>query len=223
MDTDKGIGGEASGKAFPCRIPRLEATRAIHGHAKGLFGLGNEQVQWTRRVWVPFFLVRLSYSGPSLPAAPATRMTRAWNLYDALAGGYFTTVPHEPELETIRFGARLLPQIPLNDVQADIRAGIHRLERAATVSARQRYRTHLWHLGLPADASTVSIDDCDTVHVPFHVSLLERSGSQRLTAVDGVWGRAWPTLDPVLTNALPAILEALRQVDPVVMPAATAV
>lgn len=209
MDTEQGSDGES--RAFPCRIPRLAATRAMHGYAKGLFGLGSEQVLWTRRVWVPFFLVGLSYAGPGSPE----RTTRAWNLYDGLSGGYLTTLPHEPELERIRFGARLSPFVPAEEVEADIRAGIHRLERVAGAGARQRYRTHLWHLGLPAEAATVTIDGVRAVHVPFHVSLLERSGSQRLTAVDGVWGRAWPTLDPVLTRALPHVLDALSQADPV--------
>lgn len=213
MDTEQGSDGD--GRAFPCRIPRLEATRAMHGYAKGLFGLGSEQVLWTRRVWVPFFLVGLSYAGPGSPA----RTTRAWNLYDGLSGGYLTTLPHEPELEHIRFGARLSPVVAAEEVEAHIRAGIQRLERAAGASARQRYRTHLWHLGLPADAATVTIEGSRGVHLPFHVSLLERAGSQRLTAVDGVWGRAWPTLDPVLTGVLPHVLDALRP-GPQVAPAA---
>ncbi|MGH2689626.1 MAG: hypothetical protein ACRDKW_12575 [Actinomycetota bacterium] len=207
MDTDQRSDGE--GRALPCRIPRLEATRAMHGYAKGLFGLASEQVRWTRRLWVPFLLVELSYGGPG-PASP-DRTTRAWNLYEGLSGAYLTTLPHEPELEHIRFGARLAPFVDAGEVEADIRAGIQRLERVATASARQRYRTHLWHLGLPADAATVTIEGTRTVHVPFHVSLLERSGSPRLTAVDGVWGRAWPTLDPVLTRLLPDVLEALDQ------------
>jgi hypothetical protein len=179
----------------------------MHGYAKGLFGLASEQVRWTRRVWVPFFLVGLSHAGPGAPA----RTTRAWNLYEGLSGGYLTTLPHEPELEDIRFGTRLAPLMEAGEIEADIRAGIQRLERMATASARQRYRTHLWHLGLPADAATVTIDRIRTVHVPFHVSLLERSGSWRLTVVDGVWGRAWPTLDPVLTRLLPHVLDALGQ------------
>jgi hypothetical protein len=193
------------------RCPAERAERLVVRQARGRLGLTRERVDWIRPAWVAYHLVVVATTVERRPflRRNANRSSWRWNLYDSVTGTWWRSLDGPAVVVPVPLAAQVPPALPAGRVTTAIRRAVARREACAGAPARDRWAAALEELGVPGEASSVSVERTETLYWPFWIGLVRCRSETRLVAVDGVAGAVCPAASQAFTAGLAHVLRAL--------------
>lgn len=192
-------------------VERLQAALASKG--QGFMGLGAEQVEAGRLVWLPFHLMKLSQarSVAELFRRAQVKVVPTWNLYSALDDTLWQVFTAEPQIEAVDVAAAVPPSTTPRGLARRIADSTRKWNEVVTDKARERYAQQLSQLGIATPIRHVTIDSTRLVAHPFFVGRLSRGGRHRFVAIDAATGKADDGVSQGLTKATALVTAALHR------------
>jgi Restriction endonuclease len=211
--------------AFRAGAPVELADRLIAREARGMLGLGREQVPQTVTTWIPAFLMALSVARVEGRVRPKLRSNCVWTLHEALEGCCLHRWSEDPLPGPVEIeGLVLPPLLRSRAVTSQLTKAAQRLHDVRQPTARERHASALVELGVltPEQSKSeatgrrfrdLSVDRVVDVLWPTRIGVLERRGQRRVVAICAVTGRRSDAISRVLTSRLGHLEAALARYD----------
>lgn len=203
-----------SGLGWRFAAPAPAAEKLARAQGKGRLGLRTlEELVWFGQLWLPGFLLELSVTEPRGRGIVKLKLgtTLAANVYEGLSGKFVAPAASWGAPTEVQLSPAPVVTLIARDtsIPTEIRKTLERLSRVTQAAAIARHRGTLASLGVPRDATAVSVSASTLIHLPLHVGLLRQAAHERVVAVDGVTGVLVPRLSEVLTKHLPHVRASL--------------
>ena len=198
-------------EGLPLEVSYDHAVSLVKKESKGgLFGLGREEVTLLTFVWLPCYILEISYSKQEGLVKKNIRTLKTWNVYDALSGKWLYSMKREPPLKIIEAEKVIQPKIKGTKIKSLIKKAFKKYKEVVTPRSKERYANKLASLGIPLESIEISIDSVKEAYFPYYIALLRKDGKERMIAVDGILGDLNKIVGTVLTTNLSYVLEALK-------------
>jgi hypothetical protein len=179
---------------------------------KGLFGLGQEQVEFFDLVWIPCLVVQLGCARVDGRLRKRIKHTAQFNVYEMLSGRFLWSSEESPSLVEVDIAPYSLPaQLHSRAFRGDLVQTFRKWKTAVQDAARQRHTTAAQAKGIPLPLSELTADEFATCHLPAYVAVVQSKGKRRAVVVNARTGRLSKRLSEVLTPQLHFLTEALGQ------------
>lgn len=190
-------------------ISEDSALRLIEKERRGILGLGKEEVEFAKLVWVPCYLFQISHAKAEGIIRKKIRTKTIWDLYDALEGFLLYMLGGEPRWGEIEAGNVLQSKIKDREIKRALQKSFEKAREVVTPKAKRRYAKKLAELGIPLPVTNISVEDISRVYYPFYVALLRKGEKRRLVAVDAVQGNLHKTMSGALTMNLDFVVSSV--------------
>ena len=199
-----------TGRGLSVRVPREDPTRRLIATARGFLGFGREDLVWIRLLWIPFFVIEIDHakSRSTFLKGTVTQTTTRWNFYEGLSGSFFAAFEAAPLLEEVVLESSLTARVQSKKIERRISETLRKAQSVVRQTSKDRYASELREIGIPGDVEATSVTHVESIHVPFYTALLQSGDSQRLIAVDAIWGQRLHGVDGVLTENASYVIEA---------------
>jgi len=196
-------------EGFPLSISEEQVTPVVEKERKGFFGLGKEEIDWIKLVWLSCYMFEISCSKAEGILKRSIKTTKIWNLYEGVQGHWFARFEEEPEI--IEADVVIPARSKDSKIKAEIVKTFQKYGEVITARARARYSQELASLGIPPNLVGVNVDKVTEVFYPFYVALLRKGEKQRALAISGRTGQLRKAVSSALTTNLSYLLESLRK------------
>ena len=201
---------------FAVGVDEVRAARLAEGQrARGVLGLGAEEVVWFGLVWLPCLLLTLGCTRVEGRLHKRSRHSSVFNLYEALGGSLldsFTGDPAPAEIEMS--GPRLPTLVKARTLQSEISTTVLKWRSVVQDAARERWASAAADLGVPLPVEALTIDQTTACWLPLYATVLAQKGARRVVVVDGGDGAIDQHLARVLTANLGHLGETLTGTAP---------
>jgi hypothetical protein len=197
-------------KGFPLVVKEEWIKPLIESERKGFLGLGKEEIIWTKIIWLPCYLFQISCSREEGIIRKSVKTMKVWNLYEAVMGNWVARFENEPPLEEIEVEKIIQPKIKPAKIKNRIVKIFEKCLEVMTPKAKQRYAIMLEGMGITSPITSLNIDSITELFYPFYISLLRKSGKERIIAVDGVNGNMSKSVGTALTTNLNYVIESIK-------------
>jgi Restriction endonuclease len=210
---DLGAARAQTALGFAVAVDEARAARlAERERAKGMLGLGAEEVAWFGLLWLPCLLLTLGCTRQEGRLRKRARHSSVFNLYEALDGSLLESFATDPTPTAVEVaGIRLPARVKARTLGGEISTTLTKWRSVVQEAARERWTQAALELGVPLPVEALTIDQTTACWLPVYAAVLVQRGARRVVVIDGGDGAVDHHLAGVLTENLGYLTEALAE------------
>ena len=193
------------------KVDREDATYQIANSVKGIFGLGREEVNLVRRLWLPTWTLKIGTTRNHGVVRKTSHITHHWNSYEALSANCLANDSEKPNFVEIDISEDTIkPMLKVSEIEGYLRNAITAFNKAKDQQAKTRASVTLRRLGLTPPFAALTIESSQLTYYPIWIGVLSRGKQERVIAVNGLSGDIMKRTSTTLTAKIQHVRESVR-------------
>lgn len=198
----------AEGLPFVVALERAQPK--LQRQARGRLGLGGDELVWVGSAWLPAWSLQMAITRIEGHLRRVPRVSRIWNLFDALQGTLIGSSPGQPSFVSVDVAGRYLEARAKNGtIQRAIQKSFDHWGSVKTPAAKQRYQAELARYGLQLPFTGVAVESATLVYYPLWIGFTRKGLRERVAVVDGCTAADRADLSQVLTAHVHVVRSSL--------------